>query len=74
MRKIEEHAIVSMPTLTFPFITQNQDVRGSTNYSFSDFPRLDKQFDTIFKKIGATLFFHLRTNSGLTFDLQRPVT
>ncbi len=32
-------------------------VSGSANYSFSDSLRLDKQFDTSFKKIKATLYF-----------------
>ena len=62
-----------MATLTFWSITQDRDIRSSANYSFSDWLRLDKQFDTIFKKIGAILFFDLHTNSEFTFDLQRPV-
>ena len=40
------------------------------NYSFSDSLRLDKQFDTIVKKIEATLYFNPCTN--LEFNLEIP--
>ena len=33
------------------------DIRGSANYSFSEFPEVDEQFAAIFRKLGATLFF-----------------
>ena len=42
-----------MATLTFWFITQDSDIWGSAKYSFSD----RQQFDTIYKKIEATLYF-----------------
>ena len=69
-----ELTMISMVTLTFWSITQDRDIRDSVNLSFSDSCRSDKQFDTIFKKIGATLFFAPCINLEITFDLQSPVT
>ena len=63
IRQKRELTVVSMVTLTFWSITQDGDIRDSANLSFSDSRMLDKQFDAIFKKIGANLFFDLRINS-----------
>ena len=42
----------------FDLKTNDGDIRGSANYSFSEFPEVDEQFAAIFRKIGATLFFY----------------
>ena len=49
--------------------TNDGDIRGSANYSFSEFPEVDEQFAAIFMKIGATLFFYPCTIWILTFEL-----
>ena len=41
----------------FDLKTNDGDIRGSANYSFSEFPEVDEQFAAIFRKIGATLLF-----------------
>ena len=72
--KIAKLAIVSMPNLTFAFITHDRDIGCSTNYSYYYLHGPFEQFDTIFKKIGATLFLYLCTNLEFTFDLQLALT
>ena len=42
----------------FDLKTNDGDIRGSANCSFSKFPEVDEQFAAIFRKIGATLFFY----------------
>ena len=53
----------------FDLKTNDEDIRGSANYSFSEFPEVDEQFAAIFRKIGATLFFYPFTIWILTFEL-----
>ena len=55
----------AMATLTFWFITQDRDIWGSANYSFSDSLRSDEHFDTILNEIEATLYFDPCTNLEL---------
>ena len=54
--------MISMATMTFWFITQDRDIWGSVNYSFSDSLGIDEQLDTIFNEIEATLYFDPCTN------------
>ena len=63
-----------MSFLTFWPISNNQSIRGSANYYFSESSSKDEQFDTLLKKIGVTLFFLPCTNSKFTFDLWSSIT
>ena len=54
-------------------ISWHIDISHSANYSFYESWWKAEQFDTIFKKIGATLCFKPCTSLTFTFDLQSPL-